>query len=64
MTEESEQYWFAEAQELKDTNAELLEALEQFVNAKSMTGWNEGDCDMWLGPIWHVANEAIQKGRA
>ena len=43
------------------TNAALLEALQAFVDAKDMTGWNEGNCDLWLGPIWHKATEAIRK---
>jgi len=42
---------------------ELLEALESFVSAKNKCGWEEGQCDLWLGSIWHAAKDAIAKAK-
>ena len=44
-----------------EKNRDLLDALQAFVDAKGMAGWNEGNCDLFLGPIWHKAQEAIRK---
>ena len=63
IAERAKEQWADEVEELESLNAELLEALERFVNSKQMTGWDEGKCDLWLGPIWHKAVEAIRKAK-
>ncbi len=40
---------------------EMAEALAAFVKSDKMLGWTEGDCDNWLGPIWHKAAAALRK---
>jgi hypothetical protein len=47
--------------QVESQNAVLLEALTAFVDAKNMLGWSEGECDLWLGPIWHKATDAIRE---
>jgi hypothetical protein len=40
---------------------DLLAACKAFVALRKCIGWNEGECDLFMGPAWHKATDAILK---
>ena len=44
-----------------DANKEMLEICEMLVKSRETIGWEEGDCDLFLGVVWHRAREAVTK---
>jgi hypothetical protein len=40
---------------------DLLAACKAFVALRKCIGWNEGECDLFMGPAWHKETDAILK---
>lgn len=39
---------------------DLIDAARRFLEAREMVGWREGECDLFLGPIWHAVQDALR----